>query len=282
MAYEGYKLIRIERTGRRLAATVDSPPINLITLDLFGELARLSQEVADDPGPTVFVLKSANADFFLAHFDVAAILAFPIDRPATRPEAGANAYHAMCERFRTMDKATIAQIEGRVGGGGSELSMSFDMRFGVIGKTVINQMEVPLGILPGGTGTQAMPRLIGRHRALEVILGGVDLDAATAERWGYLNRALPAGEIGPYVDALAARIASFPPEAVRLAKQSVNFADQPLAEGLRDESYLFQQSIRTEGARRNMARFLEIGGQTREGELRVGELNAELGRSPPP
>ncbi|HWF76005.1 MAG TPA: enoyl-CoA hydratase/isomerase family protein [Caulobacteraceae bacterium] len=277
MAYEGYQLLRVARDGRIVTATVDNPPINLITLELFGELARLSQEVADDRDATVFVLKSANPDFFLAHFDVAAILSFPIDRPAERAEPGANAYHAMCERFRTMDKATIAQIEGRVGGGGSELSMSFDMRFGVIGKTVVNQMEAPLGILPGGSGTQRMPRLIGRHRALEVILGGIDLDAATAERWGYLNRALPAAEVGPYVDALARRIASFPPEAVRLAKQSVNASDLPLEEGLVEESYLFQKSIRTDGARRNMARFLEIGGQTRDGELRIGDLNAELG-----
>ena len=277
MAYEGYQRLRVAKDGRIVTAIVDNPPINLITLELYGELARLSQEVADDRDATVFVLKSANPDFFLAHFDVSAILSFPIDRPAERTEPGANAYHAMCERFRTMDKATIAQIEGRVGGGGSELSMSFDMRFGVIGKTIVNQMEVPLGILPGGSGTQRMPRLIGRHRALEVILGGIDLDAATAERWGYLNRALPAGEIGPYVDALARRIASFPPEAVRLAKQAVCAADRPLEEGLAEESYLFQQSIRTAGARRNMARFLEIGGQTRDGELRAGDLNAELG-----
>jgi enoyl-CoA hydratase/carnithine racemase len=277
MAYDGYQRLRTHRDGRIVTATVDNPPINLITLELFGELARLSQEVADDKDATVFVLKSANPDFFLAHFDVAAILSFPIDQPAERAAPGANAYHAMCERFRTMDKATIAQIEGRVGGGGSELSMSFDMRFGVVGKTIVNQMEVPLGILPGGTGTQRMPRLIGRHRALEVILGGIDLDAATAERWGYLNRALPAGEIGAYVDALARRIASFPPDAVRLAKQSVCASDRPLEDGLVEESYLFQRSIRTDGARRNMARFLEIGGQTRDGELRVGDLNAELG-----
>jgi enoyl-CoA hydratase/carnithine racemase len=277
MAYEGYQRLRIAADGRIVTATIDNPPINLVTLELFGELSRLSQELADDREALVFVLKSANPDFFLAHFDVAAILSFPIDRPAERAEPGANTYHAMCERFRTMDKATIAQIEGRVGGGGSELAMSFDMRFGVVGKTIVNQMEVPLGILPGGSGTQRMPHLIGRHRALEVILGGIDLDAATAERWGYLNRARPAGEIGAYVDALARRIASFPPEAVRLAKQSVGASDRPLAEGLVEESYLFQQSIRTEGARRNMTRFLEIGGQTRDGELRVGDLNAELG-----
>ena len=183
----------------------------------------------------------------------------------------------MGERFRTMDKVTIAQIEGRVGGGGSELVSSFDMRFGVRGKTKINQMEVPLGILPGGCGTQRLPRMVGRNRALEIILAGDDLDAETAERWGYLNRIFAADEIGPYVDALARRIASFPMEAVRLAKQSVDSADKPIEEGLKDEAYLFQKTLRTDGAQANMKRFLEIGGQTREGELRVGELGAELG-----
>jgi enoyl-CoA hydratase/carnithine racemase len=277
MAYDGYQAVHIVRDGRIVTATIDNPPINIITPSLYAELARLAEELAADPEALVFVLKSADPDFFLAHFDVGAILTFPTDEPARREAWDRNAYHVMCERFRTMDKVTIAQIEGRVGGGGSELAMSFDMRFGVRGKTVINQMEVPLGILPGGTGTQRMPRLIGRHRALEVILGGIDLDAETAERWGYLNRALAAEEIGPYVDALARRIASFPAPAVRLAKASVNSADKPLAEGLADESFLFQELIRTPEAQRNMARFLEIGGQTREGELRVAELSGELG-----
>jgi enoyl-CoA hydratase/carnithine racemase len=176
-----------------------------------------------------------------------------------------------------MDKVVIAQIEGRVGGGGSELAASFDMRFGVRGKTKINQMEVPLGILPGGTGTQRLPRLIGRGRAMELILAGDDLDAETAERWGYLNRIYEAKEIGPAVEKLARRIASFPAEAVRLAKQSVDQSDRPLIEGLFEEAYLFDQTLRTAGAKANMRRFLEIGGQTREGELRMGELCAELG-----
>ena len=254
MTYADYKLIRVDRDGPIVTATVDNPPINLITLELYGELARLAEEVAADPDPLVFILKSADPDFFLAHFDVSAILSFPVDKPATREIGDTNPYHVMCERFRTMNKVTIAQIEGRVGGGGSEISMSFDMRFGVIGKTIINQMEAPLGILPGGTGTQRMPRLIGRHRAIEVILGAIDLDAETAERWGYLNRALRAEEIGPYVGALARRIASFPPNAVRLAKQAINSADKPLDEGLRDESFLFQQLIRTQSAQENMTR----------------------------
>ena len=277
MAYEGYKLIRFARDGKIVTATVDAPPINIITLELYAELSRMSQEVEADQDCLVFILRSANPDFFLAHFDVSAILSFPIDQPASREASLNNEYHAMCNRMSTMDKVTIAQIEGRVGGGGSEFSMGFDMRFGVIGKTKINQMEVPLGILPGGTGTQKLPRLIGRNRAMEIIMAGVDINADEAERWGYLNRALPAGEIGPYVMNLAKRIASFPVEAVKLAKQAINSATKPLAEGLQDESYLFQQLIRTESGRRNMQKFLKTGGQTREGELRIDELNKKLG-----
>ncbi len=275
MAY-AYSLLRVETDGRIATVTVDNPPINLITLQLYAELSALSKELAADPNLTVVVLKSADPDFFLAHFDVEAILRFPTAGDAQfTPEL--NDYHQMCERFRTMNKVTIGQIEGRVGGGGSELAASLDMRFGVRGKTVINQMEVPLGILPGGTGTQRLPRLVGRGRAMEIILAGDDLDAETAERWGYLNRIFEPAEIGPFVDKLARRIASFPVEAVRLAKESVTAADQPLATGLPTEAYLFQRTLRTEGAQRNMRRFLEIGGQTRDGELRMGELGRQLG-----
>ena len=276
MAYD-YQLVNVEIERRIAWVTVNNPPINVITLPLYAELAALSKELEADPNLTVVVLKSADPDFFLAHFDVSAILSFPTDAPAERdPEL--NLYHVMCERFRTMDKVTIAQIEGRVGGGGSELAASCDMRFGVRGKTNINQMEVPLGILPGGTGTQRLPRLVGRGRAMEIVLGGDDLDAQTAERWGYLNRIFDAGAIGPFVAALARRIATFPVEAVRLAKESVNNAEKPLSEGLLDEAYLFQKTLRTDGAQRNMKRFLEMGGQTREGELRVGELMAKVAK----
>ena len=274
MAYDGYTLIDVQRDGPLVTATVNNPPINLITMALFGELARLAEELEADPAALVFVLKSADPDFFLAHFDVAALIAMA-DAPAP-PTDDANAYRAMCHRFRTMNKVTIAQIEGRVGGGGAELSMNFDMRFGVIGKTVISQMEVPIGILPGGTGTQNLPRLVGRARAMEIILGGIDVDAETAERWGWLNRALPANAIDAHVDALVRRIASFPADAVRLAKQSVNSATLPMAEGCQQEADLFQTLLFSDPARHAMRRFLELGGQTRDGELRVAEISGAV------
>ncbi len=275
MAYGDYELLRIHLNGGVATAVVDAPPINLMTLPLFGEITRFGAEVGDDESVRVVVLKSANPDFFIAHFDVTAILDFPIEKEAERSPA--NPFHQMCERFRTMPKATIAQIEGRVGGGGCELIQAFDMRFGVVGQTILSQMEVPLGILPGGGGTQRLPRLIGRGRALEMILAGEDLDAETAERWGLLNRALAADEIEPFVDRLARRIASFSSEAIALAKESVNASALPLAEGLIEEAYLFQRSVRTDAAQKRMRRFLEEGGQTRDGEIAVADLVGRLG-----
>ena len=275
MAYD-FKLLAVECDNRVATVTIDNPPANIITMELLLELDTLSSRLKADPTLSVVLMRSADPDFFLAHFDVAAIL----DRPTgfePQRDAQLKAFHVLCERFRTMNKVIIAQIEGRVGGGGSELSASFDMRFGVRGKTKINQMEVPLGIIPGGTGTQRMPRLLGRGRALELILSGDDLDAETAERWGYLNRIFEPEEIGPFVSKLAKRIASFPLPAVRQAKLAVNQAERPWTEGLTEEAYLFEQLLRTNEAQRNMQRFLEIGGQTRNGELRINELCAELG-----
>jgi enoyl-CoA hydratase/carnithine racemase len=279
MPYDDYELLDVSIDAGVATARVNAPPMNVMTLPLFGELLKFGAQVGDDDDIRVVVLASSDPDFFIAHFDVEAILGFPIDSEPQRVPDGA--FHPMCERFRTMPKVTIAQIEGRVGGGGCELIQAFDMRFGVIDKTVINQMEVPLGILPGGGGTQRLPRLVGRGRAMEIICGGIDLDAQTAERWGLLNRAWSADAIGPFVGALAKRIASFPADALALAKQSVNAAELPLAEGLVEEAYLFQKTLRTPGAQRNMRRFLELGGQTREAELQMEELSGKLGADTP-
>ena len=138
-----FAFLNVEIAQRVATVTIDNPPINIVTL-LYAELMQLIEALQKEPELSV-VLKSAHPDFFLAHFDVEAILQFPTDGDAERG-AELNPFHLMCERLRTMDKVTIA-IEGRVGGG-SELVASMDMRFGVIGQTVVNQMEVPLGILP--------------------------------------------------------------------------------------------------------------------------------------
>jgi enoyl-CoA hydratase/carnithine racemase len=174
----------------------------------------------------------------------------------------------MVDRFRTMPKATIAKIAGVCRGGGSELVLSFDMRFAALGRAVLGQPEVAVGILPGGSGTQRLPRLVGRARALEIVLGAGDVPADLAERYGVVNRALPPAQLDPFVDALAARIASFPPEAVAHAKAAVLAADTGVRDGLVLEARLFDECAALPEARRRMQAFLAAGGQTREVELR--------------
>ncbi|MET0459539.1 MAG: enoyl-CoA hydratase/isomerase family protein [Ilumatobacteraceae bacterium] len=253
---------------------VDHPPINLMTVEVFAEAAEVIHRLADDDAVRVVVLRSANPEWFIAHFDVAAILSFPTDQVPSPTEL--NAYHRMCEALRTMPKATIAVIEGRVGGGGSELALSCDMRFA--GPTaVFNQPEVALGIIPGGSGTVRLPRLIGRSRALEVILGCDDVDALTAERWGWVNRVLPTDELATFVDRLAARIASYPPHAVAAAKASVVRAESGVTDQLLAEGRAFNATLADAATQSAMRRFLERGGQTPDGERRLGELAGELG-----
>jgi enoyl-CoA hydratase/carnithine racemase len=113
---------------------------------------------------------------------------------------------------------------------------------------------------------------------LEIVLGSDDLDAATAEQWGYLNRALPASELDGFVDQLAYRIAGFPGGAIALAKESVNQAELPLREGLAEEAHLFQQTMRTDAAQSRMKQYMAMGGQTREVEMKIGEIVLQLGQ----
>ncbi len=273
-AYDWATALRVDLGGGVATVTIDHPPINLFDRVLYPEIARLATQLAADDDVRVVVLRSANPDFFIAHFDVSLIQRIPTDLPEPTE---LNDFHRMCEAFRTMPKATIAVIEGRVGGGGSELSLSCDMRFAALGRAVFNQPEVALGILPGGSGTVRLPRLVGRSRALEVVLGCDDVDAATAERWGWINRALPPAELWPFVDRLAHRIAGFPPHAVAAAKAAVLRAELAVEEHLLREGGAFNATLGHPATVAAMQAFLDRGGQTRDGELRLGDLAAELG-----
>jgi enoyl-CoA hydratase/carnithine racemase len=143
---------------------------------------------------------------------------------------------------------------------------SFDLRFASRERAVFGQPEVPLGIIPGGSGTQRLPRLVGRARALEIILGGGDVDAVLAERWGWVNRALADEELRPFVDDLSARIASFPPHAIAAAKRSVDQGLPDPVPGLRTEEWLFSQTLLEPSAIGRMEAFLAAGGQTADVE----------------
>ena len=270
--------LRVTRAGGVARVLIDHGPINLMDRVLFKALMQLADELAADDSVRVVVLASANPGWFIAHFDVAQILRMPADAPPPAGPDGLSPFHRLCEAFRTMPKATIAVIEGRVGGGGSELALACDMRFALRGRAIFNQPEVALGILPGGGGTVHLGRLLGRSRALEVVLGCDDIPAELAEAWGWVNRALPAEALWPHVDRLAARIASFPPHAVAAAKASVLRAAPDIPAQLQAEGAAFQGTLGGPGTRAAMARFLAQGGQTPEGEARLGELVASLHR----
>jgi enoyl-CoA hydratase/carnithine racemase len=265
MVYEGYQLIRVAAADGVCRATIDNPPINLLDVPLLSQIDRLAREVAADDDVRVLIVDSADPEIFIAHADVRLILDLPPDDIGPHDELAP--FHATMELFRALPKATIAVIDGVCRGGGCEFAMAFDMRFAALGATVLGHPELAVGIIPGGGGTQRLPRLVGRGRALEVILGCMDIDAATAEAWGYVNRALPADELRRYVDRLAARIASSPAVAVANAKRAVDAAADDLATGLRIEDQLFRETLAQPAARQLLQTVIDAGAQTRDFEL---------------
>jgi enoyl-CoA hydratase/carnithine racemase len=270
MVYEGYQLMRVAAADGICRATIDNPPINLLDVPLLNEIDRLAREVAADDAVRVLIIDSADPEMFIAHADVGLILDLPACK--TGDDIGLHDelsfFHAVTERVRTLPKATIAVIEGVCRGGGCEFAMAFDMRYAALGTTVLGHPEVAVGIIPGGGGTQRLPGLVGRSRALEVILGGMDIDAATAEAWGYVNRALPADRLRRFVDKLATRIASSPAVAIANAKRAVNAAaTDDVTTGLRIEDQLFRETLAQPAARELLQAVIDAGAQTRDFEL---------------
>jgi enoyl-CoA hydratase/carnithine racemase len=266
-----YETFTVERAGGIAWVTIDHPPVNLLDLAMLRDLTLLVGELEQETDETrVVVLRSADPDFFIAHADLDLIKALPRD---PRPEpTELEFFPALVERWRTLPQVTIAQIEGRARGGGSELALSLDLRFAALEGAVLSQPEVAIGIIPGGGGTQRLSRLMGRSRALEAVLGCHDFDAATAERYGWVNRALPAVELAPFVELLARRIASFPPLAVRVAKQAVDAAWPDPKPGLLAEARAWNEVLTDPDLDARFDAALAAGAQTREGELRLGDL----------
>jgi enoyl-CoA hydratase/carnithine racemase len=253
---------------------IDHPPINLFDLDLMVAFDGLGRQLAADDDVRVVIVRSADADFWIAHADVGLILGLPRDPDAPAPtELGF--FHQMVERFRTMPKTTIAEIAGIARGGGAEFAASFDLRIAGDG-AVLGQPEVALGILPGGGGTQRLARLVGRSRALQIVLGCGDVDATTAAAWGWVNEVVAGDDLVGHVDALARRIASFPAVAIAEAKASVLAADPDPTPGLLQEEHRFNRLLAEPEAIDRMERFLAIGGQTRAVELDLEAVYDQL------
>lgn len=276
MAYGSYKLLNIEVSKGVALVTINNPPINLLDMGLIIELDQLGQELEVDGAVLAVVFQSANPEFFIAHADVELIRAMP-DNVEER-SGTLNIVHRLMERFRTMPKATIGKIAGIARGGGSEFLLSLDMRFAAIGPTRLSQPEVAIGILPGGSGTQRLPRLMGRARALEVMLGCSDFTAEEAERYGYVNRALPLEDLDAFVDELALRIASFPAASIAFTKELVDMAELPPQEGLLEEAHRFNKLLARDETKHLLREFVDKGGQTRDVELDLVALLDTLER----
>ncbi|WP_083652278.1 enoyl-CoA hydratase/isomerase family protein [Bacillus sp. MRMR6] len=244
MRYQEYQTLKIKINSGIAFVTNDHPPINLFDSVLFNDLSRFYKEVKDDYSIKVIAFNSADPDFFIPHYDVEDILKLS-EQHTTVPRNGAKltSFNILFENYRKLSKVTMVRIDGRVGGGGNEFILALDMRFATIGKAYFIQPEVGLGVIPGAGGTQYLPRLMGRSRALEVILGYQDIDALTAEKYGMVNRALPEAEMDFFFEELAIRIASFPQEALQLAKEAVDKANTHIFDGLLEERQLFLQSV---------------------------------------
>jgi enoyl-CoA hydratase/carnithine racemase len=216
--------LSLERTSPQIAKiTFSNPPVNLIAGETVRRLAEIVAELGADPDIQVVVFASGVPDFFFNHFDLAAAADFPA------PE-GKDAVPVWTDIVLNLTKApyiTIASIRGRTRGGGNELALASDLRYASREKAIFGQPEVGSGLLPGGGGTERLPRTVGRDRALEVILSSADYDADTAERWGWVTRALPDDELDAFVDAIAARLASFDRTSLASAKAMVNRAVLP-------------------------------------------------------
>lgn len=267
-----YQTLRVRAEGAVVFVTVDHPPMNLMDRTMIRDLRALLEVLKNDAESRVVVFQSANPDFFISHFDLRIVLS-NLQKPPASEQApqSLNPMNAMFEGYRTLNKATIAVIEGRAAGAGTEFAHALDMQFAARGKALISQFEVALGLLPGGTGTQRLPRLMNRSRALEMIFGCEDLDADTAERYGCINRALEPAELRPFVERLARRIASFPSEAIALSKKAVDAASPDPMPGLLEESRLASRLLATPEVRRRFEKILSLGAQTPEFEMRLTE-----------
>ena len=205
--------------------TFDHPPINTITATTVAELAELVGLIEQDPDLNVVVFDSANPDFYLAHYDVENDRAGPRRSASARP--GLPAWNDVLVRLSRAPVVSIASIRGRARGAGSEFVLACDLRFASRENTLLGQFEVGIGVVPGGGPMARLSRLVGRGRALEILLVADDLDGPRAERYGYVNRLIADGRLDDEVDEIAARLARFDHDAIARTKSYVDQVTLP-------------------------------------------------------
>jgi enoyl-CoA hydratase/carnithine racemase len=237
--------------------TFDIPPLNIFGPANIPQLEQVVFAIETDPSVKVVVFDSAVERFFLTHYD---FLAKPEESTKFPPgPTGLQPLPDMLVRISRADVVSIASIRGRATGVGSELALASDMRFASREKAVLSQWEVGAGLVPGGGPMARLPRLIGRGRALEVLLGADDVDGELAELYGYVNRSLPDSELDDFVDSLAKRIASFDKQAIADTKRLVNLASLPPDSEISPEWGAFLNSLGRTASQERIKRLMERG-----------------------
>jgi enoyl-CoA hydratase/carnithine racemase len=268
-----FETLTVTREGGVLFVEIVAPPMNLLGPELVRDLVALIQQAEGDETVRVLVFSSGDPDYFISHVDLTQVTEYRAQAAKLTGEA------SIALLFRHLSASrliTIAQIEGRVRAAGSEFVLSCDMRFAARETAVFAQFEPAFGQVPGGGAAQHLTRLMGRARALEVMLSAQDYDAELAERYGWINRALPADGLDEFVGSLARRIAAFPAAGQELVKERVNAIALAPVEDFRRDSDLFGEAVRTPEAQGRVAAALEHGFQTRATELDLGPVLGDL------
>jgi enoyl-CoA hydratase/carnithine racemase len=268
-----FEKLNVTKEGAVLFAAINAPPLNLEGPELIRDLVSLIQKAEADDTVRVIVFKSADSDYFISHVDVTWIKE---NREAAAKLDGNPSIGQVLRHMSASRLVTIAQIEGRVRGVGSEFILACDMRFAASESAIFGQFEPAFGVIPGAGAAQHLTRLMGRGRALEVLLSADDYDADLAERYGWINRAMPARELGDFVQALAHRIASFPAAGHAVVKNRVNAIALAPAEEIQRDSDLFLEGVSAPEYQRRMQAAMKRGFQTREAEMNLGQLVADL------
>ena len=269
-----FETLTVRTEGSVLFAEIAAPPMNLLGPELVRDLVSLIQQAEADDAFRVLVFMSGDPDYFISHVDVTRIAEYRAEAAKLTGEA------SIALLFRHLSASrlvTIAQIEGRVRGAGSEFVLACDMRFAARESAIFGQFEPALGAVPGGGAVQHLTRLMGRARALEVMLSAEDYDAELAERYGWINRALSAHTLGDFVRSLAHRIAGFPAAGHAVVKERVNAIALAPADDFRRDSDLFGEGMRNPEAQSQIRAATMRGFQTRDAEMALARMLGDLG-----
>ena len=253
----------------RWTITFNNPPINMFLPETIIELGAVMTDLEADPSVKVVVFQSANAEFFIAHLDVAKA----VEQPGVL-----DLWREFVLRLASTPVVSIAKIRGRTRGIGNEFVLACDMRFASRQNAVFGNPEVGVGLIPGGGALEWLPRLVGRSRALEIVLTADDFDADIAERYGWVNRTLDDNDLDSFVDTLVGRLASFDREVLAAAKAQINRFGTPTSAELQSSNDMIFSILSWPSAQARRAKIRDIGyGVPSDFELNFGRYLPSFG-----